>query len=255
LLRKGLYCRQLDVRIPTRLRRPPLVEVAYEIRFSASTTGNTELLPGLLFASLAPLFTQSENTPLGMVPDELRRKHPELMYAAQTQLKGPDWILQIGPQVIGLVTTSYPGWQPYKKVCRKVSAAVRATNTFGSVERLSLKYSNIIEHPPDDPWSTLKISVNVPHGTMSPKGFRLRFEQVQGPLLTIVDCATSATSKQPPRSGLLLSIDTIRESGLSNIEDGLPEFLDETHSAVESLFFGLISDRSLESFEPIWEAS
>jgi uncharacterized protein (TIGR04255 family) len=242
------------VPIPTRLQRPPLIEAIFELRFGPANVGSAELLPGLLYSRLQPWFSEVTNTGLGGVPAELRRQHPELMYAAQTHLKGAGRVLQLGPQVVSLNVTSYPGWNQFRKDCTLLAEAVMSTNVLGAPERLSLKYANVIHHRQDEPLSALKISVNTPGQKISPRGFRLRFETVIGHTLSIVECASGAETKaEPRRKGLLLSIDTILQAEPDLFWERLPTRLDESHSVLESLFFGLLSDESLGSFEPVWE--
>ena len=212
------------------------------------------MLPGLLFSAFKPWFSGATNTGLGMVPSDLLTRHPELAYAAHTQLKGPGRTLQMGPQVVLLNVTAYSNWNEFREDCYQVATAIQKTGLLGSPERFSLKYVNLIEHRADEPLSAVRVRVDTPGFNLSGNGFRLRFETTVGPTLNIVECASGATSTATPlRSGLMFAIDTIRTSDLGRFWDRLPDLLDESHSVLESVFFGLVSDSSLATFEPIWE--
>src|SRR5688572_11866225 len=120
------------LRIPKRLRRPPLIEAVFEVRFSPRADIASELIPGLLFPVLKSRFPKSEQTQLGAIPKALRAQSTELRYSHTFKFHGNGSTALLGDHVMGLsVVLPYPGWAEFRQSCRFVVEAIRDTGYIG----------------------------------------------------------------------------------------------------------------------------
>lgn len=65
------------VQLPTKLKKDPLVDGIFEIRFSSSLPAST-VVPGILFAKLKPQPQQIEKLPASDIPSQMRALNPVL---------------------------------------------------------------------------------------------------------------------------------------------------------------------------------
>jgi uncharacterized protein (TIGR04255 family) len=209
-----------------------------------------------MFAQLGEVFASVESTPAGIIPKQLRDQRPELRYTAQFKLKGPNGSLLIGDSMLSLnVERPYPGWAKYRELGVKVAKALHATNLVAELERYSLKYANIINVGGEDPLRPFRVHVDAGGRRMKGGGFRLRFEIVNEPFVSIVECKSDLILKGPSvkERGTLFSIDTICEQDLRGFWDDIGRYLDDAHRVLEELFIELLEPSTIESFGPIWD--
>src|SRR5215216_8126973 len=65
--------------LPTKLRKEPLVDAVFEIRFSASIPA-TSVLPGFFFAKLGTPQWKVDRLPVADLPSQIRSADPNLRY-------------------------------------------------------------------------------------------------------------------------------------------------------------------------------
>jgi uncharacterized protein (TIGR04255 family) len=87
--------------IQVELKKPPLVEVIMELRFTPHQESAAELLMGMLFQKLRPKFAQSESLPIALMPKPLRG-NPDLKYRPHLKLAGKDQSLLIGDHLVAV---------------------------------------------------------------------------------------------------------------------------------------------------------
>jgi uncharacterized protein (TIGR04255 family) len=243
-------------RVPVRLQHPPLVEVVLEIRFGSTVGSTGDLLPGLLYPRLGKRFPQLEQLPLASFPKEFREKDVNLKYVPHLRLSGQSEALLLGDHVFTVSKAPpYHGWTYFRTLCEESLHAFQETNRAERVERLSLKCVNVLEIGQGSPLSLLSVELRLGEFSVTSRGFRLRNEFDLDGFINIVELAGQVTAEVPgePRTGLLFSVDTIK-----NVEGGdfwntaLPT-LDDAHVTVKKIFFGLLAPTTLEALGPLWE--
>ena len=101
--------------LPVQIEPCPIVESIFEMRFAANEPWAT--LPGLLYAQVRARYREQKALPLAELPEEMRRHDPALAHLPLLQFISPDFLIQLGPRVVGLATraNAYPGWPRIKE--------------------------------------------------------------------------------------------------------------------------------------------
>lgn len=74
-------------RIPVRLRKEPLLEAFWEMRFAGSSQAVSELLPGMLFKAFQGKYTNLVKLPTSNIPIQVADKDQNLRYAPRLRLE------------------------------------------------------------------------------------------------------------------------------------------------------------------------
>lgn len=124
----------------------------------------------------------------------------------------------------------------------------------GSVERYSLKYVNLLK-PSPGPLDRLRITLDVGGYPMREAGFKLRFETLKEPYLSVIECTSGATVTvgSTTMPGVLFTIDTMDSTNVKDFWRNTESHLDAVHDVLEQLFLNLVAPKTLEEFGPIWE--
>jgi uncharacterized protein (TIGR04255 family) len=132
-------------RLPIRIEPCPIVEAIFEARFVSPESWAT--LPGLLYAQVRGKYTEQKNLPLAQVPEEFRRQDPALQHLPLLQFLSKDFLIQLGPRVVSLVTksNSYPGWPAIREELDWVIQRIQAASFVGETERLGVRYVDFFE--------------------------------------------------------------------------------------------------------------
>lgn len=244
-------------KLPHHLNRQPLVEVTFEFRFKPARPSVAQLLPGLIFAHLHDKYGRSEATPFASIPSKIREIDPNLRYQADYRLSGDRASISIGEHVAGLnVTAPYEGWARFRSRVLEFLKIVQDSHLVDKVERFSIKFVNIIPAPPGTQLDLLNLRVEI-GGIRPPEdGFKLRTEINDNTYIRIVELATNAGAHLPSgedRSGLLLVGDCIRTLKGEDFWSIHADGIDQLHLEAKQLFFGLITQKTLESLEPSYE--
>ena len=91
---------------------------------------------------------------------------------------------------------------------------------------------------------------------MDSRPIQLRTEIKEGEFLHILQIAFPAEAilpKEPKIQGVLIDIDTIRPMKQEESWEDILRCLDDVHSALIELFFGLLKPEMIENLEPVYE--
>lgn len=244
--------------LPRKLNRDLLVQAVFEIRF-ASTAPASAILPGLLFASLGAL--RIERLPAAGLPDELRSIDPNLKFAPVVRLSKENFGVLLSDQSLAVVCDGpYPGWEQFKRKIVDAVHTLAASNIVSSVDRTSLKYSNLGEAELGSVGDCIQLQLNIgPHDAVHSQNFHLRTEISDGSFLHIVQLASHATATRgdgSTRQGFLADVDTIQETHsqpFAEYEQSLPNNLEELHDRNKHIFFGLLRSDFIERLGPHYD--
>lgn len=250
----------MEQEIPIALERDTIYECLFEFRFATSDQSSEELLPGLLFGALQPLFTSLKALPLAHIPKGMRSADPQFAFQPVNALEGENLRLMLGARVATLSFTGpYLGWTRVLPIVRECVTAVLQTGRVGQVERCSLKYINLLtegRNPSDLDQLELQFKLNgfTPRGP----GTYIRSElEIRG-LTTIVEIMTDITIKSPAgsgkqkTSGVMVNVDVIHDGPFPNFAQDLNETLSALHDVEKAVFFGLLKRATVERLGPVW---
>lgn len=243
-------------RIPRRLKRDPILEAVAECRFQSERTGNAAaILPGYLYQQLRSDFPNLEALPESQIPAQVRARDSDLRYRPVYRLRGGNTAILVGDHSLSVtVNEPYPGWETFKPLVTSVWRLLENSGVVGPLERISTKYTNLIEAElGTDHFALTNLDITVGQQRLSNQPTQLQSEFSEGPLVTIVQAigqATATSSAAKPRHGLVLVVDTIFKGPFDDFWKHFEDLLEQAHSKEKQVFFELLTDETLRKYEP-----
>ena len=103
--------------VPKRLRKEPLLEAIWEIRFTSDRESVAELLPGLIYKAIDIEFPKIERLPAADLPSAIVQQDAKLRYVPTKRLEGSPYSIQIGEHVVSLsCRRPYTGWGNFEPI-------------------------------------------------------------------------------------------------------------------------------------------
>lgn len=243
------------VKIPVRLKKEPLLEAIWEIRFSSDKPSVAELLPGMLFNSLPQKYGNIVRLPAADIPAGIAEQDPNLRYVPKIRLENGNQAVQVGEHVISLNDRRpYSGWSNFSKDILSLAAVLRHTGLIKTLERFSLKYIDLIELDPPADLGCLNLDLKLGEHRISTKPVHVRTEIKEDDLIHIVQVVSPAEVALPGHEkrwkGVLLDIDTIKLLSETQPWDDLERCLDDVHMSCKKMFFSLLKPETVERLEP-----
>jgi uncharacterized protein (TIGR04255 family) len=251
-----------SVPLPTKLKKDPLVDAVFEIRFSSALAASS-VIPGILFAKLKAHPQQIERLPASDIPSQMRALNPALQFQPLMRMHWNDnFLILIGDISLGLACKMpYPGWENFKSHILQLVELLNEGQFITQIERYSLKYVGVVDGK-DLPAQIARIKLDLQLGnyTLKAQPFNIQLEIQSDPFQYIVHLAAPASAALmdgSQRTGLLIDIDGIREHRTTNLGEfisELPDRVEAMHTRNKELFFGLLTEETLAYLEPIYES-
>lgn len=248
----------MDIKIPVRLKREPLLEAIWEIRFSGTQPSVADLLPGMLFNALPGRYRNIVRLPAADIPAPIVEHDPNLRYLPKIRLENSNQAVQVGEHVVSLnCRRPYSGWKKFSSDIRDLAKVVQDTCLIGTLERFSLKYMDLIEADQPLGLGCLNLDLKLGGHEMSKRPVQLRTEIKEGDLTHIVQIVSPVEIELPGDEkrlkGVLLDIDTIKPLGENESWNDLDRRLDDVHLACKKMFFSLMKPETVNKLEPEYE--
>lgn len=249
----------MNNRIPLRLRKEPLLEAIWEIRFSGRNSSVADLLPGMLFKSFPDKYTKATKLPAADMPAPLIECDPSALYAPQIQLAGAaNQAIQIGDRALSLsCRRPYSGWNRFAADIVEIANAVQETGLVDRLERFSLKYIDLIELEKPEGLALLDLDLKMGGHQLASKPVQLRTEIYEKDLIHIIQIISPAQVGLPGTDerlkGVLVDIDTIKFITEDASWGVLYQKLDDVHASCKRMFFSMLKPETIESLEPVFE--
>jgi uncharacterized protein (TIGR04255 family) len=245
----------MENRIPVRLKKEPLLEAIWEIRFSGAKPSIADLLPGMLFKALPGRYSNIVRLPAADIPAPIVAQDPNLRYAPKIRLENGNQALQIGEHVVSLnCRRPYSRWTQFSIDIRELAKAVQDTGLVERLERFSLKYIDLIELAQPLGVGCLKLDLLLGTHEITTKPVQLRTEIKEKDLIHIVQIVSPAEVTLPGiegrLKGVLVDIDTIKFLSEQESWKSLDERLDDVHTACKLMFFSLLKPETMKELEP-----
>jgi uncharacterized protein (TIGR04255 family) len=258
----GIVLRDMAV-LPVALARDTIVECVFELRFVGAHPSVAEILPGIIFGRYPDRFTNVTTLPLAQMPRSVREQNPQLKHFPLTSLDGPHARMMFGESSVAVsFLKPYWGWAKAKPMILECINAAVETRLTGRPERYGLKYVNVLKEGSDE-FDLSQTRVCVELG-----GFQLKSAgnmAVHGEIelhgcTNIVDIATGGRvvipGQQEAEIGVIISVDTVRNSTGDDVISSLPhQVLETLHETEKEIFFGLLTDPTIERLGPRYPAA
>ena len=203
------------VRLPKTLERDPLIDAIFEVRL-IDAPQLADILPGFLLHHFEPK-TQIKITrlPTAEIPFPMRKEDANLQFAPTQRIDIDRFSILVGDQniQIGSSKALYAEWPVFKPFILKVMSQVSKIRQFGTINRYSIKFVNLIQAPTYQE-QIKKISMDVKLGNLRVGSEHFRFEvhhheKDATHILSIVNGAEGQIDGKDV-SGVLVNIDSIR---------------------------------------------
>lgn len=240
--------------VPKRLKKEPLLEAVWEIRFTSDRESVAELLPGLIYKALGTEFPKIERLPAANLPYAIVQQDAKLRYVPTVRLEGSPYSIQIGEHVISLsCRRQYTGWGNFEPKIMELAEILKETSLITRPERFSLKYIDVIPLPGSPSLKPLRIVMKLGAHELTSNPVQLRTELHEDGFIHIIQILSSAQavlSTGKRFEGLLLDIDTICHREPGEFWSDFPPLLDRAHQLNKNLFFHLLTDETIDQLEP-----
>jgi uncharacterized protein (TIGR04255 family) len=179
-------------KLPTKLRKEPILDAVFELRFSSSSPASN-IFPGILFNKLDGKKV-IEPHPIASVPKQIRDADQNLKYAPIVRIHWNEFLLLIGDQSIAIACKMpYPGWTKLKNVIVQVINIVKEVGIIEGIQRYSLKYVDLI--PIADikkQVSAVRLQVKLGDHALEKEVFQFRLEVEKDGLVNAIQIVSSA---------------------------------------------------------------
>jgi len=242
-------------KIPLRLRKEPLLEAVWEIRFSGRKHFVADLMPGFLFKMFPEEYQNTVRLPVADIPAPIVEHDQNLRYVPKIRLEGKNQAIQIGEHVVSLsYRRPYRGWAEFSKQIKRLAKAVQESCLIEELERFSLKYLDMIELYPPVGLTCLNLELRLGNMEIVQQPVQIRAEIKENDLTHIIQVISPAevalTDETERKKGVLVDIDTIKTFTENGTWDELDRRLDDVHLAGKRMFFRLLNPDALQRLEP-----
>jgi len=238
--------------LPIRITPCPIVEAVFETRFVSPEPWAT--MPGLLFAQIRAKYPEQKTLPMAQIPEDLRQQNPMLMILPEIQFLSDNFIIQLGPRVVSLVTKAdaYPGWRAIADELKWLVEQVKKAGFVGETERLGTRYTDFFR---DDVFNGLRLGVQVNERPL--KGVQTEIATIlkRGRLSIRLQVTNGAIvkTKDGAMAGSVVDVDGWFEALDADLFlNGMSRF-EEAHDTIKGLFFGLLKPELLSTLNPEYE--
>lgn len=237
------------VEIPNKLRKCPILEAIFELRFSSPL--DDDAVFGAISNAVQPDWVLKDRLPITEMPSFVRRGDPNLRFSPHYRLAKGELLLQIGPAAISIVAKQpYPGWTAIISAFDDVLEKIHQKDIFKDFLRVGVRYVDLFERNVFSGLKFKSLLVDIPldfettHvGTMleGDDGFRL--------VLNLAGKVMVAEGKEN-KQGSIFDVDVSKE-GLETIPfTGIKEIFRKAHDQQKRLFFSVITPELLAEMEP-----
>ena len=246
-------------KVPKVLESEPLIDAVFEVRLNGKPSLADTLL-GYLFHQLEPRPALTRLPP-AEIPQPMRANDPNLRFQPLFRLEWSQYFIAVGDQNIVIsCRLPYPKWPSFRSTILDLTKRIANLGITGAVTRYSVKYVNLIQAQ-NLAEQTSKIKMAITLGSVKVKAdpVNLQVHRREGDILHILSVFIGAEIKLPNGervSGAVVDIDSIRNVDIPNFEtfaNDLEPGLEQLKQANKMMFFGCLTDATIEAMGPAYE--
>ena len=249
-----------DMKLPIKLKKEPLIDAVFEIRFT-SDVPVSDVLTGILYSKLEG---QKSINKLSAheIPARIRQNDPNLQFAPLVRIQLENYHVAIGDKnVVVSCNMPYQGWGVFKPNITNILMIIKETGIVKEVQRYSMKYVDLIEgKTPKERFDLLKSTISIGQYNLEDQTFSLRVEIVHENFLNIVSISSSGkviSSNVAEREGVIVDTDTIfniqEKTTFNDWYEEHENRLEDIHTENKRMFFNSLKDETIQSLEPEYE--
>ncbi|MBD7987097.1 TIGR04255 family protein [Luteimonas sp. Sa2BVA3] len=244
---------------PLRLTHPPIVEATCEVRFAQPEGVPADMLPGLLYPNLRARYPEMQRQPVADVPSPIRAADPNLQYVPWIRFVGEKESIGLGDRVASVsVLSEYQNWETFRERIFELWAALEEVGALNKVERVSIKFINIIDDPATPLHELLRLKVELGDTQFQDQRLHLVMQTARPNFLEILQVVTHAqvnsqiSPSSAPRPGTVLDVDVLSNCDLSDFVTRGGLLIDEAHEIAKQVFLGAVTDKALKSWGALY---
>jgi uncharacterized protein (TIGR04255 family) len=250
---------KMDGALPSRLKKEPLVDVLFELRFS-SNASFSDIVPGVFHTQLNGT-KEIKRLPHSDLPKSIRDNDPNLQHSPLITVLWENYTIGIGDRILSInCNIPYPGWKQFRSTILDILRIIDGLKIIDSISRCSLKYVDLIEGESiKDQLSKTTLTISLDEKEISEGHTTLRVELPDNDLINIINIVTSARAKfhdNTLRAGVIVDVDTVKifenhdnESWLQTLND----VINEIHESNKRTFFSCLTKPTVTSLDPVYD--
>jgi uncharacterized protein (TIGR04255 family) len=243
--------------LPQELERPPIEQAMFEIRFQPARDGASARLPLVLGKALGVEYPRSEAVPEVNARDDFRTVARDPRYEAKMRMFGEGADLFIGDGALRVrIGAPYPGWDAQRARIDALLDVLEQSGEARAVERLSLKFVNLLRDVPPRQLEALRVDLRV-NGEAAPEiGMHIRMELSDERYVRVVEIQPGAPgpllATDKNLHGLMLALECRRDILGEEFWPNRGDLLENLHFELRALFFRLLTHEATEKLGPIY---
>ena len=249
----------MDKKLPAKLKKEPLIDAVFEVRFSGIAP-TSFILPGILFNEL-----EGEKImgafPIAQLPKPVRDADPNLKYAPLSRIEWQQFIFSVSDFSVSVSCKyPYPGWKVFKPAIIKLMEILVKSNIVKEVERYSMKYIDLIpEKDIQQIVGMFNIELLIASHKLEKEQFHIRIDIPKDGFIhtvQIVSSAQAVLNNGINMEGAIIDIDTVvaqNNISIQSLMEGLTDKLENIHMTNKAMFFNCLKPCTVDTLEPIYD--
>jgi len=242
---------------PKRLDKDPIVEAIFEIRFQSNIKNIKDILPGLLYQDTKDDYPDIEQLPGIIIPAEILQQHPQLDYQPTHYLRGHTFTISLGEKVCNLSCAKpYQGWDKFYNEIKKLLDLLEKTTLINKVERVSIKYLNLLTETHDNPLDDLNMKGNLGSHDLKQHSVEIKTKVINKDIVSLISVNPNVQLRlhntEIELNGLLLDIDSHHIPKNNEFWTQTEQILENLHTIEKDLFFDILTEQAIKQLAPIF---
>lgn len=240
------------MKIPISIDPCPIIEAIVEVRMDAKIPGDAVL--GVIYNEFKNDYTEIEKLPILQIPEHIRSVDPNLIHKPCYKLLGKQTFIQVGPKVISIVNVeNYLGWSAFSEKIYNLYERAFKLFELNRIERAAVRYVNLFEDMNIFKKSNLHLSLSGADFSDNEINITANVNSENCThRLAMVNHAEVLINNKIFR-GSLIDIDTVFKKcpvDLHKNDQLFRDCIEKAHVEEKELFYSLIDEDLLQSFNP-----
>lgn len=190
-------------RIPTRLKKEPLIEAIWQAHFEPKDGLPVgDLLPGILYSALKidhPNL-QLHRLPAADIPAPVAQIDPNLRFSTKYRMEEPasPFLCQVGDRIVTMnCRKPYAGWSIFKERILKLINVIESSGLVPTPMRHSLRYIDLLCLDQTPSLKALQVNFKIGKWNLESRPIQMRVEIPDGGCNHVIQIATPAEANLP----------------------------------------------------------